>query len=225
MAALALKTAGTSSQGGETSTGWDSTTILLEGPEAYSAASPEVRPSRSNESHLDEAPADDVFDVGSDDESTDGDDDNDDNPSQPQTPVAALRVRRGAIKTITLPPKGVQIQGSGLDTTISQGRQAQGNIKAESGAPSWFELDEVEALKDRDVKSCSQQAEDPQAQIDRYWQPTGHYRASAKADPGHPPAEVDSTAEADRGAASSAKGAGSSMRVSIASSPGLQFPL
>ncbi|KAK4100379.1 hypothetical protein N658DRAFT_497375 [Parathielavia hyrcaniae] len=189
---------------------------VLAGPEAYSAASPEVvRHERSSfpPCRWDGTPVEDLFVVGSDVESVDGGEDDGDLCRRSCTPpVAAVRVRRSAIKTIDLPPRGGLLHNQGCsleeeDTTVSRGRQ---HTQA-----SWFALDEVEALADRrNIESRSQQPDvkDPQAQIERYWQAAGQHRASAKAGGAgspNPPAEVDSTAaEADR-AVASAKEAGS----------------
>jgi hypothetical protein len=189
---------------------------VLAGPEAYSAASPEVCPTRPSDSSPDEAPNDDLFVVGSHDESSDGEKGGEEPPRSP-TPMAAVRVRRSAIKTIDLQRKAGQNQGAGLDATISRGRQPQSNVKDAREAPSWYDIDKVQPLEGLDLQLRSQ-PEDPQAQIDRYWQ-TDAIDAPRGTLPrlDSPPAEVNpKSTEAGRGPACS-NGAGS-MRRSIVSS-------
>jgi hypothetical protein len=189
---------------------------VLAGPEAYSAASPEVYPKQSSNPGPNETHSDDLFVVGSDDESSDGDGDDEEPPRSP-TPMAAVRVRRSAIKTIDLQPKAVQNQEAGMDATIARGRQPEDNVKDARETPSWYDIDKVEPLEGLDLLLRSQ-PKDPQAQIDRYWQ-TDAIDAPRGTSPrlDSPPAEVNPTStEAGRGPACS-NGAGS-MRRSIVSS-------
>jgi hypothetical protein len=166
---------------------------VLGGPEAYSVASPELCPRQPSHPGPDEAPTDHLFVVGSDDE------DDDETPRSP-TPVAAVVVRRGAIRTIDIQPKGLQNRGAGFDTTVSQGRQPQDSVQGARKAQPWYDVDKVVPFEGLKLQLHSQ-AEVPRAQITRYWQ-TDPIETARGTPPrlDNAPAEVNPTAtEADRG--------------------------